>query len=423
MLSHETGKILSQWHRWGKLRLKDQKVAPVRTLVAFETGLSHYLNMHVARSLEEGKNVLQARERAGARSKLVPQLPALEPWLADYKSRQAPRFSACSAGVPSRVWRSTGALSSPIVWLAGAGREALGRAHWSDGASIATGAHPREGPAPLPSLGRLAPRPRPRTGGAARRILQAAAAAAGAAPAAGRKMMKFRFRRQGADPQREKLKQELFAFNKVRRRRRPGLGGRGRQGAGRGLGLGAREPEPRRARGEGAPGWGAARGPGVPSAGPTSRLRPCPARWVGLGLSLTFRVCVSGSLGLGGPVSASLSVSSDSACLWVSAPDCDRLPVLSVCPCVHLCPCVSSLFPFTSRPLHFCLSIFEALPVSSCLPLSASICPWGLSNSHSVSLSVSLALFLWGLFRSPVSPWGSQVQGLFCFRTRAGQEG
>lgn len=36
----------------------------------------------------------------------------------------------------------------------------------------------------------------------------------------GRKMMKFRFRRQGADPQREKLKQELFAFHKVRRRGR-----------------------------------------------------------------------------------------------------------------------------------------------------------------------------------------------------------
>lgn len=33
-------------------------------------------------------------------------------------------------------------------------------------------------------------------------------------------MMKFRFRRQGADPQREKLKQELFAFHKVRRRER-----------------------------------------------------------------------------------------------------------------------------------------------------------------------------------------------------------
>lgn len=33
-------------------------------------------------------------------------------------------------------------------------------------------------------------------------------------------MMKFRFRRQGADPQREKLKQELFAFHKVRRRGR-----------------------------------------------------------------------------------------------------------------------------------------------------------------------------------------------------------
>lgn len=30
------------------------------------------------------------------------------------------------------------------------------------------------------------------------------------------KMMKFRFRRQGTDPQREKIKQELFAFNKVK---------------------------------------------------------------------------------------------------------------------------------------------------------------------------------------------------------------
>ncbi|MED6265528.1 Lethal(2) giant larvae protein 1 [Characodon lateralis] len=28
-------------------------------------------------------------------------------------------------------------------------------------------------------------------------------------------MMKFRFRRQGTDPQREKIKQELFAFNKT----------------------------------------------------------------------------------------------------------------------------------------------------------------------------------------------------------------
>lgn len=37
-------------------------------------------------------------------------------------------------------------------------------------------------------------------------------------------MMKFRFRRQGADPQREKLKQELFAFHKVRRRGRRRLG-------------------------------------------------------------------------------------------------------------------------------------------------------------------------------------------------------
>uniref|UniRef100_A0A8C0Q8A3 LLGL scribble cell polarity complex component 1 n=2 Tax=Canis lupus familiaris TaxID=9615 RepID=A0A8C0Q8A3_CANLF len=98
------------------------------------------------------------------------------------------------------------------------------------GGASGTGAHPLVGlyvsralrpppcrPRPArPRPGRLAPRPRLRTRGAARRILRAAAAAAaGAAPAAGRKMMKFRFRRQGADPQREKLKQELFAFNKT----------------------------------------------------------------------------------------------------------------------------------------------------------------------------------------------------------------
>lgn len=35
-------------------------------------------------------------------------------------------------------------------------------------------------------------------------------------PPPGFKMMKFRFRRQGTDPQREKIKQELFAFNKVK---------------------------------------------------------------------------------------------------------------------------------------------------------------------------------------------------------------
>ncbi|XP_061455140.1 lethal(2) giant larvae protein homolog 1 isoform X1 [Rhineura floridana] len=35
------------------------------------------------------------------------------------------------------------------------------------------------------------------------------------APAAPGKMMKFRFRRQGHDPQREKIKQDLFAFNKT----------------------------------------------------------------------------------------------------------------------------------------------------------------------------------------------------------------
>lgn len=40
----------------------------------------------------------------------------------------------------------------------------------------------------------------------------------------GCKMMKFRFRRQGADPQRDKLKQELFAFHKVRRLGRRPLG-------------------------------------------------------------------------------------------------------------------------------------------------------------------------------------------------------
>ncbi|KAJ7305987.1 hypothetical protein JRQ81_010353 [Phrynocephalus forsythii] len=59
-------------------------------------------------------------------------------------------------------------------------------------------------------------------GGSAPRVPDAAAstpaptpilAAAAAAPFG--KMMKFRFRRQGHDPQREKLKQDLFAFNKT----------------------------------------------------------------------------------------------------------------------------------------------------------------------------------------------------------------
>lgn len=78
------------------------------------------------------------------------------------------------------------------------------------------------------------------------------AAVAGAAPAIKPKMMKFRFRRQCADPQREKLKQELFAFNKVRRwRPSPGWAG------GCGPGLGAR-------------GWS--------HVGPEGRERPAGAR-------------------------------------------------------------------------------------------------------------------------------------------------
>lgn len=91
-------------------------------------------------------------------------------------------------------------------------------------------------------------------------------ASCGRRRAAGRKMMKFRFRRQGADPQREKLKQELFAFHKVRRR-----------AGGSWLGAGA-WPEPRRAGGGGARRAGPGRpAPLRPSRAPASLPSASPA--------------------------------------------------------------------------------------------------------------------------------------------------
>lgn len=103
--------------------------------------------------------------------------------------------------------------------------------------------------------------------------------------AAGRKMMKFRFRRQGADPQREKLKQELFAFHKVRRR-----AGGGWPGAGTG-------PEPRRA------GGGVARWARPPrSALPEPRASLAPSL-------LSAPLLLSPRLGLRRPLPAGLSAS------------------------------------------------------------------------------------------------------------------
>lgn len=215
--------------------------------LAFGTGLPHYLNMYVPCSLEEGKS-LQVEEHALAPTRAGPQPPTLEPWLADYKSRQAARRSACSAGVPSRARPSPKALSSPLSGRRGRGGRGKGALIGRAARQSRPAPTPMQAPPRAPAPGRLAPRPRLRTGGAARRILRAAAA--GAAPAAGRKMMKFRFRRQGADPQREKLKQELFAFNKVRRwrRRRPGRAGGGGPGPGAGATSGRGRGRPAGAR-------------------------------------------------------------------------------------------------------------------------------------------------------------------------------
>lgn len=114
---------------------------------------------------------------------------------------------------------------APTGRPAGAGR--AGRAP-----PIGRTARPSGGPAPeqAPPRRARAWRPPARASGPA----GPRGASCGRRRAAGRKMMKFRFRRQGADPQREKLKQELFAFHKVRRR----AGGGGRAGATSGRGRG-----------------------------------------------------------------------------------------------------------------------------------------------------------------------------------------
>lgn len=222
--------------------------------------------------------------------------------------------------------------------------------------------------------GRLAPRPRLRTGGAARRILRAAAAA-GAVAVAGRKMMKFRFRRQGADPQREKLKQELFAFNKVRRRR-PELGGRGRAG-GLGWGPGASVGGPGtratsgRGGGKGASGARGA-GPAAPSVGPTPR-RLAPSA---LGLRVGPRPPPTSRVGLSGP--------------WAS-------PALSLQDSVYLGVCVSLSLRDSACPWRLPLPVFDWLPLSLCLCVCAGGClslgPVYLSaNLFSVSTSLRICV-------------------------------
>lgn len=202
-----------------------------------------------------------------------------------------------------------------LLCLAGPGRAGCTRAcllvRWC--ISLAPRPTPVKARSARSRPGRLAPRPRFRTRGAAPRILRAAEAVAGAAPAAVRKMMKFRFRRQGADPQREKLKQELFAFNKVRRQQRPGLGGRGRAGNwGRGpgsqshVGLGGRGRRAGAWRRDHAP----PRWPPLFASAPASV-----SGWVWVSRSLSCEP-LQISLGLSGPVSASLC---DSTGLCVSA--------------------------------------------------------------------------------------------------------
>lgn len=66
----------------------------------------------------------------------------------DYKSRQAPRRGACSAGALSRARPSPGAHSSPIVWPAGAGQAAHGQTYWSACTSVALCARPHACSAP-----------------------------------------------------------------------------------------------------------------------------------------------------------------------------------------------------------------------------------------------------------------------------------
>lgn len=166
--------------------------------------------------------------------------------------------------------------------------------HWPSGASVG---QPRPVQA-LPRRARAWLPPARASGPAGPR-----GASCGRRRAAGRKMMKFRFRRQGADPQREKLKQELFAFHKVRRR-----------AGGSWLGAGAGAwPEPRRA------GGGGARRAGPPSSAPPEPracipalrfLRSClrASDFAGLsprGLSASVRLSTLALV----PLSASLSLS------------------------------------------------------------------------------------------------------------------
>lgn len=171
------------------------------------------------------------------------------------------RSPACGLQVPAgpapRRTRGGACSRAPTECQAGAGAGGVRVVHWPSCASVG---QPRPVQA-LPRRARAWLPPARASGPAGPR-----GASCGRRRAAGRKMMKFRFRRQGADPQREKLKQELFAFHKVRRR-----------AGGSWLGAGA-WPEPRRAGGGGARRAGPGRpAPLRPSRAPASLPSASPA--------------------------------------------------------------------------------------------------------------------------------------------------
>lgn len=153
----------------------------------------HYENVHVVQSRVEN-SLLQT----------TAQLPTLETHLRTTSPSRPAELRMRDWG-PLASPASPGARSLPIVWRARGG--AVPRAgtltSWVGRASVASRASVQ---APPRASGPAGP-------GASR-----------GGGGGGHKMMKFRFRRQGADPQREKLKQELFAFHKVRRRGRRRLG-------------------------------------------------------------------------------------------------------------------------------------------------------------------------------------------------------
>lgn len=146
-------------------RVRGQGVAAVELLL--RDGLPHYLNVHAARSQEEGK---ASSRFGGTRQPLrFAQPSTLELWLSDYKSRQAPRRGASSTGVPSRAGERWSPVSS--CRLAGRGGADGARASPLVESCVTRALCPsprrlrpaRPSPGGLAHL--LAPRPRLRTAG------------------------------------------------------------------------------------------------------------------------------------------------------------------------------------------------------------------------------------------------------------------